>query len=92
MKRSSKNQLLKTLIRNSESETVSIEGTLLTVDGVSLHVGVPIQVVSCQGDSLSRPIATTLSDERGRYQFINPRHRNRDCPIQPEVCRLADRR
>jgi len=45
--------------------TISIEGTLLMLDDATPHVAVPVQVVR-DGEV----IATTLSDEAGKYQFI----------------------
>ena len=50
---------------NSEDH-VSIEGTLLMLDDVTPHVAVPVQVI-WDGKVMS----TVLSDERGRYQFVN---------------------
>ena len=44
----------------------SIEGTLLMLDDMTPHVAVPVQVLR-NGEV----IATVLSDERGKYQFIN---------------------
>ena len=51
---------------NSEKEKTSIEGTLLMLDDTTPHVAVPVQAIR-DGEV----IATTLSDEQGRYQFIN---------------------
>jgi DNA-binding NtrC family response regulator/ligand-binding sensor domain-containing protein len=47
-------------------KTVSIEGTLLMLDDSTPHVAVPVQVIQN-----GKVIATTLSDERGKYQFVN---------------------
>ncbi|MBC8235973.1 carboxypeptidase regulatory-like domain-containing protein, partial [bacterium] len=47
-------------------EAISIEGTLLMLDDVTPHVAVPVQAI-CNG----KVIATTLSDESGKYRFIN---------------------
>ncbi len=46
-------------------ETISIEGTLLMLDDVTPHVAVPVQAVRDE-----EVIATTLSDEGGKYRFI----------------------
>jgi len=48
----------------STEEIISIEGTLLMLDDATPHVAVPVQVI-CNGEV----IATTLSNEKGRYQF-----------------------
>ncbi|MFC1715857.1 sigma 54-interacting transcriptional regulator [Candidatus Poribacteria bacterium] len=56
------------------AETINIEGTLLMLDDVTPHVAVPVQAV-CGG----AVIATALSDEQGRYQFIN---------LEPGQCQL----
>jgi streptogramin lyase len=47
-------------------QTVGIEGTLLMLDDTTPHVAVPVQAI-CNGEV----VATTLSDESGRYRFIN---------------------
>jgi len=47
-------------------EAISIEGTLLMLDDVTPHVAVPVQAI-CNGEVM----VTTLSDESGKYQFIN---------------------
>jgi len=49
-----------------EKEKTSIEGTLLMLDDTTPHTAVPVQVIR-DGEV----IATTLSDEHGRYQFID---------------------
>ena len=52
---------------------MNISGTLLMLDNKTPHVGVSVQAVTASPDANSEPIvaATTLSDEGGRYQFIN---------------------
>ena len=45
---------------------ISIQGTLLMLDDATPHVAVPVQAI-CDGEV----IATTLSDESGKYQFAN---------------------
>ena len=50
----------------SMRETIGIEGTLLMMDDITPHAAVPVQVV--QGGKV---VASTLCDERGRYQFVN---------------------
>jgi hypothetical protein len=50
----------------SSEDHVSMEGTLVMMDDVTPHVAVPVQVMQ-DGEV----IATTLSDERGRYQFVD---------------------
>jgi len=47
-------------------EVVSIEGTLLMLDDVTLHAAVPVQAIRS-----GKVIAGTLSDENGKYKFIN---------------------
>jgi len=47
-------------------KAISIEGTLLMLDGKTPHVSVPVQAI-LDGEV----IATVLSDESGKYQFIN---------------------
>jgi serine phosphatase RsbU (regulator of sigma subunit)/sugar lactone lactonase YvrE len=49
-------------------EEISIEGTLLMLDNSTPHVAVPVQAIR-DGEV----IATTLSDESGKYQFISLR-------------------
>jgi ligand-binding sensor domain-containing protein/serine phosphatase RsbU (regulator of sigma subunit) len=46
--------------------SISIEGTLLMLDDKTPHVAVPVQAIR-NGEV----IATVLSDENGRYQFVN---------------------
>jgi hypothetical protein len=50
----------------SSEDHVSIEGTILMLDDKTPHVAVPVQAIR-DGEV----IATTLSDESGRYQFTN---------------------
>ena len=50
----------------SSEDHVSIEGTLLMLDDRTPHVAVPVQAM-CDGEV----VATVLSDEAGKYQFIN---------------------
>ena len=50
----------------SIEETISIEGTLLMLDDTTPHVAVPVQVIQN-----GKVISTTLSDESGKYRFIN---------------------
>ena len=55
-------------------EAISIEGNLLLLDNITPHVAVPVQaVVHQEGESPEhqRVVATTLSDENGKYQFVN---------------------
>jgi len=47
-------------------EAISIEGRLLMLDDATPHVAVPVQAIRN-----SKMIATTLSDESGKYRFIN---------------------
>ncbi|MFC1715181.1 two-component regulator propeller domain-containing protein [Candidatus Poribacteria bacterium] len=49
-------------------EAISIEGTLMMLDDVTPHVAVVVQAVN-DGNI----VATTLSDEQGKYRFINLR-------------------
>ena len=50
----------------SLDKQISIEGTLLMLDGKTPHVAVPVQVIY-EGEA----VETTLSDDAGRYQFAN---------------------
>jgi len=68
-------------------EAISVEGTLLMLDDTTPHVAVPVQAIrNGFDDTISREqpnqttsrnptgirgIATTLSDESGKYRFIN---------------------
>jgi len=47
-------------------KAISMEGTLLMLDDMTPHAAVPVQAIS-EG----KAVATTLSDERGKYRFIN---------------------
>ena len=69
------------------TEAISIEGTLLMLDDTTPHVAVPVQAICNEFDDTTsreqpdqttsrnptriRGIATTLSDESGKYRFIN---------------------
>ena len=50
----------------SAEDHISLEGTLLMLDDITPHVAVPVQAL-CDGEV----VATVLSDERGRYQFVD---------------------
>ncbi|MFQ6042799.1 MAG: SdrD B-like domain-containing protein, partial [Candidatus Poribacteria bacterium] len=52
---------------------VSISGTLLMLDDATPHVAVVVQAVTPAADGKGEPqvVATTLSDEAGKYQFTN---------------------
>ena len=53
-------------------ESISIEGALLMRDNTTPHVNVPVQAVMVRRDDpTGRPVATALSDEGGKYRFIN---------------------
>ena len=53
-------------------ETGSIEGTILMLNDTTPLMVVPVQAVFLGKDNaLERPIATTLSDERGKYKLTN---------------------
>ena len=53
-------------------ETASIEGTILMLDDTTPHVAMPVQaVIPGKDDALERPVALTLSDERGKYKLTN---------------------
>jgi len=45
---------------------ISMEGTLLMLDDMTPHAAVPVQVIRA-----GEAVATTLSDARGKYRFIN---------------------
>jgi len=47
-------------------KSISIEGTLLMLDDATPHVAVPVQAIHN-----GKVIATSLSDESGKYRFIN---------------------
>jgi len=55
------------------TEAISISGALLMLDDVTPHVAVVVQAVTPAPTGQSEPtvVATTLSDEAGRYRFIN---------------------
>ena len=58
----------------SQKEAVSLSGKLLMLDDLTPHVAVPVQaILPGSADPRGRPqvIATTLSDENGKYRFIN---------------------
>ena len=53
-------------------ETGSIEGTILMLDDTTPLMSVPVQAIFLGKDNvLGRPIATTLSDEKGKYKLTN---------------------
>ena len=55
-------------------EAISISGTVLVSDNAASQVNVPVHAVALdRGDPPGRPkiIVTTLSDEQGKYLFIN---------------------
>ncbi|MBC8229463.1 carboxypeptidase regulatory-like domain-containing protein, partial [bacterium] len=54
-------------------EAINIEGSLLMLDNATPHVSVVVQAVTPVSDGEEEPkvIATTLSDENGRYRFVN---------------------
>jgi len=53
-------------------KVISIEGTLLMLDGISPHGDIPVQAVMIDNDyPTERLIATRFSDERGQYHFAN---------------------
>jgi len=51
---------------DGEDDTISIEGTLLMLDDTIPHVAVPVQAIR-----KGKVLDGTLSDERGKYRFIN---------------------
>jgi DNA-binding NtrC family response regulator/ligand-binding sensor domain-containing protein len=55
-----------TTVRPEQKEVVNIEGTLLMLDDRTPHVAVPVQAIR-EGEV----IATTLSDDSGRYRLVN---------------------
>ena len=53
-------------------EAISIEGTLLMLDEKTPHVTVPVQAIMVgKGEEVARPVATTFSDEDGKYRLAN---------------------
>ncbi|MBC8236506.1 carboxypeptidase regulatory-like domain-containing protein [bacterium] len=53
-------------------EAVSIEGTVLMLDDTTPHVSIVVEAMIIHGnDSLNHPVATTLTDESGKYRFVN---------------------
>ena len=53
-----------------EKEKIGIEGTLLMLDDSTPHVAVVVQAVSDE-----KVMATTLSDESGKYRFATLKRR-----------------
>ena len=53
-------------VLSSDGDVVSIEGTLLMLDDRTPHVAVPVQAIRN-----GKIMATALSDEGGKYRFIN---------------------
>ena len=60
-------------VAHAQDEQVSISGTLLMLDDKTPHVAVVVQVVTPASGGRDEPtvVATTLSDDSGRYQFQN---------------------
>ena len=60
---------------NVGQEAISISGTLLMLDNRTPHIATVVQAVIPPSDRQGEPViaATTLSDEDGRYRFINLR-------------------
>jgi len=58
---------------NYTNTAISIEGTLLMLDDATPHVAIVVQAVIPPSDDggEAEVVATTLSDEKGRYRFIN---------------------
>jgi len=54
-------------------EAINIEGSLLMLDNATPHVSIVVQAVIPASDKNEAPeiVATTLSDENGRYRFVN---------------------
>lgn len=59
---------------------VNISGTLMAYDGVTRHVAIPVQAIrvnTSTNQRMCKPriphevVSTTLSDEKGEYQFVN---------------------
>lgn len=59
----------------SAEGTISAEGTLMMMDDVTPHTAIVVQAVIHNPNSEGEPVvaATTLSDELGKYRFINLR-------------------
>ena len=57
-------------VKREHEEIVSIEGTLLMLDGRTPHVAVVVQAIAMSQDK-QYLASTTLSDARGRYRFIS---------------------
>ena len=55
------------------TQAISIAGTILMLDNITPHVAIVVQAVMPTLDSKEEAVvvATTLSDESGKYQFIN---------------------
>jgi ligand-binding sensor domain-containing protein len=47
-------------------EAISIEGTILMLDDITPHVAVPVEAIRN-----GKKVAGTLTDERGRYRFVD---------------------
>ncbi|MCY4553213.1 MAG: SpoIIE family protein phosphatase [Candidatus Poribacteria bacterium] len=52
-------------------KAISISGNLLALDNNTPNAGVLVEAILIREDGVSQKRATTLSDSRGRYQFIN---------------------
>ena len=53
-------------------KAISIEGALLMLDSATPHAAVPVEAVVPGRDSpAGRAVARVLSDDRGRYRFVN---------------------
>ena len=52
-------------------KAISISGNLLALDNNTPNAGVLVEAILIGEDGVSQKRATTLSDSRGRYQFIN---------------------
>ena len=52
-------------------KAISISGNLLALDNNTPNAGVLVEAILIGEDGASQKRATTLSDSRGRYQFIN---------------------
>ena len=52
-------------------KAISISGNLLALDNNTPNAGVLVEAILIGEDGVSEKRATTLSDSRGRYQFIN---------------------
>ena len=56
----------------SLKKAISIEGVLMMLDDITPHVAVLVEAMMVSGDNAAgRVVATALSDDEGKYRFVN---------------------